>query len=72
MCFSSVCRPVASAGYFQKKIGEFYEDLQKIIRTPEFKEHIPPNAEDDIKSLEIDIKKSDSPIVLAGKLYIFS
>lgn len=71
-CFSSVCRPVANAGEFQKKIAAFYKDVKKIIRTPKFKKYIPPNAEDEIKSLKKDIKKRDSPIVLAGKLWIFS
>lgn len=68
MCLSSVWRHAASVWTIQKKITEIYKDVRNIISKPDFKKYIAlPNAEEAINTRIDDIKKSDSPIVLAGK-----
>lgn len=68
MCLSSTWRHAASVRTIKKKIAEVYKDVRNIISKPDFKVYITiPNAEEEIDTRIDDIKKSDSPIVLAGK-----
>ena len=69
MCLSSTCRPAAALEDVQRKIAALYKDVQICICNKEFKENIPPNAEEDIKTQIEDIMKPDSPIVLAGQTF---